>query len=338
MTRATILFATLNGAHTLPRMLATLGALTSPSGGWKVVAVDNGSTDDSLSILEQHAGRIPMTVLREPRRGKNIALNAGLALAEGDIIAFTDDDIILPRDWLVSIESVAARRAEYDIFGGVIYPIWEEPPPAWVFQCVPKFFLGWSDFPEGPIQAVSIWGGNMAVCADVFCEHKFAEGVEMGSETEFTVRAVGAGHRCWHFHAAPVGHIIRPYQLKREWHAHRAYNHGRGDAMIFHLNNKEALGQSLYRTTRLIKGAGRVTMAACKFARSRLLGDDYDQFKAYLHLQYRSAALAPRHVILRAQKCHISKFPAISLPRRFLRDFWRKKFPAGKSRRGFVYH
>jgi glycosyltransferase involved in cell wall biosynthesis len=123
-------------------MLATLEALRSPSDGWKVIAVDNGSIDDSLNILEQHAGRIPMTVLSEPRRGKNIALNAALALAEGDIFAFTDDDIILPRDWLVSIESVATARAEYDIFGGAIYPIWEAPPPAWVPEMRSEIFLG----------------------------------------------------------------------------------------------------------------------------------------------------------------------------------------------------
>jgi glycosyltransferase involved in cell wall biosynthesis len=242
-----------------------------------------------------------MTVLREPRRGKNVALNAGLVLAEGDIIAFTDDDIILPRDWLVSIESVATARPEYDIFGGVIYPIWEGPPPAWVLQCVPKYFLGWTDFPEGPIQPVSIWGGNMAVRADVFREHKFAEDIlEMGSETEFTVRTEKSGRRCWHFHASPVGHIIRTYQLKPEWHGQRAYAHGRGTAMVFHKNNKEALGHSLQRSIRLIKGAGRVTIAACKFAGSRLLADDCDQFKAYLDLQYRRGVFAERRALAAA--------------------------------------
>jgi GT2 family glycosyltransferase len=288
----TILFATFNGAHTLPRMLTALEALASPSDGWKVVAVDNGSTDDSLNILEQHAGKIPMTVLKEPRRGKNIALNTGLGLAEGDIVALTDDDIILPRDWLVSIENVAAARSEWDIFGGAIYPIWEEPPPEWVFQCVPKGFLGWTDFPEGPIQAVSIWGGNMAVRADVLREHKFAEGVEIGSETEFTLRAAGNGHRCWHFHASPVGHIIRPYQFKFEWLGQRAYNDGRGNAMIININHKEAPG--FHRTMKLIRGAGSVAIAACKSSGAHLLGDDYDQLKAYLYLQYRRGVFAER--------------------------------------------
>jgi glycosyltransferase involved in cell wall biosynthesis len=297
MAFVTVLFATLNGAHTLPRMLGTLGALASPSDGWKVVAVDNGSTDDSLNILEQHTRKIPMMVVKEPRRGKNIALNTGLALVEGDIIAFTDDDIILPRDWLVSIENVAAARAEYDIFGGAIYPIWEEPPPAWVFECVPKYFLGWTDFSEGPVKGHAIWGGNMAVRAAVFREHKFAEGVEMGSETEFIMRTEASGHRCWHFHASPVGHIIRPYQLTPEWHAQRAYQHGRGREMITDIYNKEALGQPLYRTVRVIKGAARVTMAACKVARSGLLGDTHDHLEAFLWLQYWRGNFAERRAL-----------------------------------------
>src|ERR1700682_4970966 len=121
MARVTVLFSTLNGAHTLPRMLDTLERLEPPVGGWKIVGVDNGSDDDSLRILEARAAHLPMTVLSEPRRGKNIALKAGLAFVEGDIVALTDDDVLLPSQWLVAIESVAAKETAYDIFGGAIY-------------------------------------------------------------------------------------------------------------------------------------------------------------------------------------------------------------------------
>jgi glycosyltransferase involved in cell wall biosynthesis len=119
-------------------MLDTLERLEPPAGGWKVIAIDNGSTDESLHILEQRAVKLPMTVVEEPRRGKNIALNSGLALVEGDIVSLTDDDIILPPDWLLAIESVAAQQTGYDILGGAIYPVWEEPPPDWALRCLPK--------------------------------------------------------------------------------------------------------------------------------------------------------------------------------------------------------
>jgi glycosyltransferase involved in cell wall biosynthesis len=211
MAFVTVLFVTLNGAHTLPRMLGTLGALASPSDGWKVVAVDNGSTDDSLNILEQHTRKIPMMVVKEPRRGKNIALNTGLALVEGDIIAFTDDDIILPRDWLVSIENVAAARAEYDIFGGAIYPVWEEPPPAWVFECVPKYFLGWTDFSEGPVKGHAIWGGGTWQCAllcsaSINLPKAWKWGRKQSSSCVPKRAAIGAGTSMRHRSATLSGH------------------------------------------------------------------------------------------------------------------------------------
>jgi len=160
MARVTVLFSTLNGAHTLPRMLDSLERLKPPAGGWKVVAVDNGSIDNSRCILEQRAAKLPMTVVSEPRRGKNVALNAGLVLTEGDIVALTDDDVILPEDWLVAVESVAARNTDYDIFGGAIYPIWEETPPDWVLRCVPIKCFSCTDYPEGPIDPHLVWGAE----------------------------------------------------------------------------------------------------------------------------------------------------------------------------------
>lgn len=298
MARVTVLFATLNGAHTLPRMLDTLERLVPPSDGWRVVAVDNGSTDGSLHLLEQRSAKLPMSVVTEPRRGKNIALNAGLALADGDIVALTDDDTILPVDWLISIEKIATQRAEYDIFGGPIYPIWEEHPPAWVLQCVPKYLFGLTEFPEGPINPESIWGGNMAARAAVFREHNFSEGFDMNSETEFTSRAHRSGYSCWHFHASPVGHIIRPYQFEPEWHMQRAYRHGRADYRMSHINNEDTLAlRSLYPALTLIKGACHIGRAVCNYASSHLLGDTDDQFKAGLRLRYWRGNLAERYTI-----------------------------------------
>jgi glycosyltransferase involved in cell wall biosynthesis len=298
MVRVTILFATLNGAHTLPPMLASLERLQSPAGGWKVVAVDNGSTDDSLAILEQSAAKLPMTVVSEPRRGKNIALNVGLALVEGEIVALTDDDVILPADWLVAIEGVAAQQPDYDIFGGAIVPVWEESPPDWLLRSVDKGFFALTDFPEGPIKSGSVWGPSMAVRTFVFRDHKFAEGIgpvgskvyAMGSETEFTTRAERSGHRCWHFHAAPVGHIIRRNQLEPEWLLQRAYNLARGLRRIRHTNSDEGLlqlcGYPLRPVLGLIRAAYNVTTAACIVATARLFGDFENQFKASSRLRY----------------------------------------------------
>jgi GT2 family glycosyltransferase len=319
MSRVTVLFPTLNGAHTLPRMLETLERLEPPTGGWKVVAVDNGSTDDSLEILKRYAVKLPMTVLSEPRRGKNIALNSALALVEGDLVALTDDDIILPLDWLMTIENAAAQNLDYDIFGGAIHPVWEECPPDWLLRCVPKSWLGWTDFPEGPINPHSVFGANMAVRSSVFRAQKFAEGIgpngstlyAMGSETEFTMRAERAGHRCWHFRAAPVGHIIRAHQLKREWLQQRAYNLARGDRRKFRIFEPDArlqvFGYPLRYLFGFVRGAGHLAAAACNVARARLLGDFEDRFRADLRLRYYRGDMAERCAQEKARMSYIRR-------------------------------
>ena len=307
MSRITVLFATLNGAHTLPRMLDTLQRLEPPTGGWKVIAVDNGSDDDSLRILKERAVKLPMMALSEPRRGKNIALNAGLAHTEGEIVALTDDDVILPPDWLITIESVAAQQVGYDIFGGAIYPVWEQTPPDWVLRCVPKKMYSCTDFPKGPIHPLGVWGPSMAVRSSVFRGHRFAENIgpngsslyTKGSETEFTVRAARSGHRCWHFHASPVGHIIRPHQLRPEWLLQRAYNDARGIRRLSRIADERPLfrvfGYPLRHAFGFIRAAGALTTATCRVATSRLFGDFEYQFRASSRLRYCQGDFAERY-------------------------------------------
>jgi glycosyltransferase involved in cell wall biosynthesis len=306
LSRVTILFTTHNGADTLPRMLDTLQRLEPPIGGWKVIAVDNGSDDDSLPILKARADKLPMMALSEPRRGKNIALNAGLAHREGDILALTDDDVLLPADWLTRIESVAAEQVGYDIFGGEIVPVWEQPPPDWVLRSVPERMYTCTDFPEGPIHPLQVWGPNMAVRSSVFRKHRFAENIgpdgsafyARGSETEFTMRAARNGHRCWHFRASPVGHIIRSHQLRPEWLLQRAYNDARGIRRLSRMSYGgpvlEVFGYPVRHAFGFIKSYGMLTTAACRLAFARLFGDFESRFRASLQLSYCQGDLAER--------------------------------------------
>ena len=74
----TILMATYNGSGTLPDVLCAYPALESPDGGWELVIVDNGSSDNTKDIIASFHQRLPLTYLFEPRRGKNVALNTGL--------------------------------------------------------------------------------------------------------------------------------------------------------------------------------------------------------------------------------------------------------------------
>src|SRR6266478_1336050 len=54
----------------------------------EVVVADNGSTDGSVEIAEQHGAR----VVRVPTKGYGNALRAGIEAAQGDFIVMGDGD------------------------------------------------------------------------------------------------------------------------------------------------------------------------------------------------------------------------------------------------------
>jgi glycosyltransferase involved in cell wall biosynthesis len=62
---------------------------------YEVIAVDDGSTDESLEILKSYGSRI--RVIRQENQGPEVARNTGVAVAQGEYIAFLDsDDFFFP--------------------------------------------------------------------------------------------------------------------------------------------------------------------------------------------------------------------------------------------------
>ncbi len=61
---------------------------------WEIIMVDDGSTDDTLSIAKSLASKDPRlkVVAHKPNRGYGAALRAGFESAIYDLVAFTDGD------------------------------------------------------------------------------------------------------------------------------------------------------------------------------------------------------------------------------------------------------
>ncbi len=126
-----ILICTYNRASFLKQTLAALADLRAPRDcEVELLVVDNNSTDATREVIAEAAARSPMLIrgLFESRQGKSFALNTGLAQANGEIIALTDDDVLPDPAWL---ERIVAAFREHDItfaFGKVL-PRWGCLPP-----------------------------------------------------------------------------------------------------------------------------------------------------------------------------------------------------------------
>jgi glycosyltransferase involved in cell wall biosynthesis len=100
-----IILPTYNGSKWLAEAIYSVLGQTHQD--FEVIAVDNGSTDDSVALLSSYPDRI--RILFEKKKGVSFARNAGLLAARGEYVAFLDQDDI----WLPDKLS-----AQIDVFAG----------------------------------------------------------------------------------------------------------------------------------------------------------------------------------------------------------------------------
>ncbi|MGM9479728.1 glycosyltransferase [Roseateles sp. NT4] len=133
-----VIICTWNRAAVLAETLASLAQVRTPAGtAVEVLVVDNNSSDDTQARLTSWAREWPLGRLHalfEPRQGKQFALNAGIARARAlgcEVLAFTDDDILFPADWLEQVAAVFAPHALM-LAGGRTELQWPgDGPPTW---------------------------------------------------------------------------------------------------------------------------------------------------------------------------------------------------------------
>ncbi len=96
--RVSLVMTVYNEGASIRAVLESIRAQTRPPD--EIVIVDGGSRDDTVAILRQQAGRLPLTVIERPgcniSQGRNVAIRA----ARGEVIAVTDAGVRLPPDWL----------------------------------------------------------------------------------------------------------------------------------------------------------------------------------------------------------------------------------------------
>lgn len=88
MARVSVILPVYNGASTIARALGSVFAQTFTD--YEIVVVNDGSTDDTASLLATYGDRIH--VVSQPNRGLSAARNAGVGASSGELIAFIDDD------------------------------------------------------------------------------------------------------------------------------------------------------------------------------------------------------------------------------------------------------
>jgi glycosyltransferase involved in cell wall biosynthesis len=113
--RVAFLVPAFDEAPTIREVLERIDALALDA---QIVVVDDGSTDETATIVEEYGdGREEVVLLRQPHRGKGAAVRAAIARAEADIAVIQDADLEYdPADVPRLIEPIERGAADV-VFG-----------------------------------------------------------------------------------------------------------------------------------------------------------------------------------------------------------------------------
>jgi glycosyltransferase involved in cell wall biosynthesis len=210
----------------------------------EIVVVDQSADGRSLDASRRFASVPGFRVLRVDSTGLARARNAGLALARGDAVAYTDDDCEVSPDWLDAIADGFARDPRIGaVFGNV-----RAGPHDAALGFIPAYVR------DVPLLATSLGdkhraegiGANMAVRRTVasalggFDERLGAGGAfRAGEDIDFAMRALERGHAIYETTQGHVVHLgFHPWDdLGRVAHD---YLYGLGATYAKHLKCGEA--------------------------------------------------------------------------------------------------
>jgi glycosyltransferase involved in cell wall biosynthesis len=234
--KVSIIISTWNQCSALMRTLQSLDSVSVPPGLFvEVVVVDNGSTDETPSELARaNLKRCGLRCVRESRRGKAHALNTGLNVARGEIIALTDDDVRPAPTWLKGIADPIIDEHFDAIAGEVLIA------PHLLRNWMTDTHRAWlaSTHYLDPVEPEAALGANMAFSREVLRKVRGFD-PELGpgrlgfwEDTLFSLQLRHAGYRLGMARQASVEHHFDPSRLSRNAFLRRANCEGQSSAYV----------------------------------------------------------------------------------------------------------
>ncbi|MBS1818007.1 MAG: glycosyltransferase [Acidobacteria bacterium] len=201
--KVSVVVCAYNAADTLEDNLTSLERLSYPN--YEVILVNDGSRDRTSDIGHAHPS---VRVIDIPNGGLSAARNVGLAAATGEIVAYTDADTRVDRDWLTFLVQPFLRSDVVGSGGPNVVPA-DDPPIA---QCIARA-------PGGPTHvllddriAEHVPGCNMAFRRDAL--------LAIGGFNPIYLRAGDDVDVCWRLQAR--GGKIGFAAAALVWHHHRS--------------------------------------------------------------------------------------------------------------------
>ncbi|NBD17300.1 MAG: glycosyltransferase [Cyanobacteria bacterium] len=219
----TVAVCTRDRAEDMKRCLEAITKLDYPH--LEILVVDNApKTEATKELIDQHYPQV--RYVREPRPGLDWARNRAILEANGEIIAYTDDDVVVDSGWVSAIAQTFVENPEVMAVTGLVAPYELETEAQVLFQEYGGFGRGFREkwyrktTPKLPWQWLGAGqfgtGANMAYRRSVFAEIGcFDPALDVGTPTN------GGGDLEMFFRVLKSGYTLVYNPKAMIWHRHR---------------------------------------------------------------------------------------------------------------------
>ncbi|HEY0670402.1 MAG TPA: glycosyltransferase, partial [Sphingobacteriaceae bacterium] len=235
--RISVVICTRNRPGALKECIEQL--FKSDDRNFELIVVDNASDDNQTrEVLESYP---EVKYVREDRKGLDIARNTGIANANGGIIAFTDDDVLVDRTWISELKR-SFNNPQTMAVTGLIIPSQIQSEAQYIFERFWSFNKGYLSktfdyhyFQLHLNEGVPVWdigaGANMAFRKEIFwVTGDFDERLDVGAagcsgDSEIWYRILAEGWNCYYNPRIVVYHQHRKSMKELR---HQLFNYMRG--------------------------------------------------------------------------------------------------------------
>jgi glycosyltransferase involved in cell wall biosynthesis len=233
--KVSLIICTRNRSDSLHRTLETMLPIVHDNDQLlEILVMDNGSTDETSKIVERFSSTWKkVRYSNEPEKGLCRARNKAVVLAQGAILVWTDDDLVVTKEWIPKLVAPILANEADCVVGRI--EIAEHLRRDWM-QPFHRLWLAENIHPKVP----QLIGANMAIRKDCFKNGALFD-IETGpgalgymDDTLQGMRLRKSGRKIIYRDEAMVTHHFDIDRLNRKFWIKTAERAGRSTAYVSH--------------------------------------------------------------------------------------------------------